>query len=109
MVEPRNPQRQLDTPPERLVKATVARGRSIVIATGRKFAGLDKDSKEEIYVPIFKTINEGEEVELPASDVQFQRERGYLTNPNAVAPPPPEGPIITRQDGFRPGLVERRI
>jgi hypothetical protein len=96
-------------PDEKLVKATVARGRSIVVGQGRKVLGFDKDTGKEIFGPTaFLTFNENQEIELTASDVAFQRARGYLVDPDSTVPLPPEGPTVVQRGEFRPGLVEQR-
>jgi hypothetical protein len=116
MVEPRNPppnmRHALDqpaAPPEKLVKATVARGRSIMVGVGKKLAGFDRDTQKEIWVPICEYRIEGQEVELPESDVIRMRATGFLVDPAAPAPLAPEGPrIVKSEDRDRPSLIEQR-
>ena len=95
---------------EKMVKAIVARGRSLYFGEGRRVLGFDKDTNQEIFGPAtWRYVLPGETVELPASEVERMRALGYLVDPSKVAPPE-EGPRIVRsEDRDRPGLVEQRM
>lgn len=84
-----------ETRPERMIKATVARSRSLMVGRGRKVVGYNEFTKEPIYAPICEIVDELTEIELPESEVLFQRERGYLIDPAKIATMKSEGPSFT--------------
>lgn len=80
---------------EKLVKAIVARGRSIMVGKGQKVVGYHDITKEPIMAPICEYVDEFGEVELPESDVIFHRSRGYLVDPSIPPIMRSEGPSFT--------------
>ena len=89
----------------RMVRATVANGRTVDVPDGdkRAVAKFGEDGKP-IMRAVLKTYHPGQEVELPADEVKQLRAGGYLVDPNASAPPTGEGPqfnvVTTPRDGL---------
>ena len=80
------------------LRATVARGRTIVAAdpSQKVIIGYDAEGK-----PIQRarsvTHLPGSEVTLPADEVKRLRKIGFLVDPDVVVPPRGEGPSFTEQ------------
>jgi hypothetical protein len=71
--------------PQPLVNATVARGRTVLVATGkRKVVGIDKDGSK-VYGPISIRRGPGEQIELPGDEVKRLQAGGYLVDPERIA------------------------
>lgn len=88
---------------EKMVKAVVARGRSVMVPVGKRVIGFHPVTEAEIYGPVTQYVEELQEVELPESDVVWMRKAGYLIDPNnqqAVARG--EGPSFTEIRGMQP-------
>lgn len=67
--------------------ATVARGRSVDVPSGeRRKVGHDPVTGEAIFAAVQRRYAEGQQVELPRSQITRLRELGFLTDP-AAAPP----------------------
>jgi hypothetical protein len=96
MANPDNRQGQSSVSPqsERLARGVIARGRSIDIP--------DLNAPKQIvgYTPEGKTMTKlatrsygpGQEVELPAAEIDSLRQRGFLLDPDRTLPPLAEGP-----------------
>lgn len=83
----------------KMVKATVARGKSVMISTGRRVVGFHPHTEEPIYGPILEYVDELTEIELPESDVLWMRPAGYLIDPEAKPVQKSEGPSFTEVRG----------
>jgi hypothetical protein len=82
--------------PQPMVQAIVARGRSVIVPTGkRKVVGQDKDGNR-IYGPTSKMIGPNQQIMLPADEVKSLRDLGYLFDPDKIAPPSGEGPKFSQ-------------
>lgn len=73
---------------EKLVRATVARGRSVMKpdASRKRLAGYS-DKGEPRYTPELVQYGPGQEVDLPADEVKTLRQLGFLIDPGAVVHP----------------------
>jgi hypothetical protein len=75
--------KQLDTPKPRMVRATVAQGRTVAIPhpTAKKAVGTTPEGKG-IYMAELMHFGPGQEVELPADEVARLRSTGHLFDPD---------------------------
>ncbi|HLH95018.1 MAG TPA: hypothetical protein VKW08_07860 [Xanthobacteraceae bacterium] len=72
----------------RLVRATVARGRSILVPGAKKrVVGYAPADGKPIEVAELLSYGPGQEVELPADEVARLRVSGHLVDPHAAAVP----------------------
>jgi hypothetical protein len=85
--------------PEKLERATVARGRTIDVPdlTRKTVAGRDPETGKPVFKPAIKQYGPGQEVSLPPDEVKHLRETGYLIDPDKIAPEIGEGPNFTEQ------------
>jgi hypothetical protein len=80
-----------------MLRATVARGRSIEVPTEERFqTGYDKDGKPAHALKCV-TYVEGQELDLPEDEVVRLRGLGFLTDPNAKPFPPDAGAGVREQ------------
>ena len=86
---------QKDT--QKLVRATVARGRSIEVPTTTKRVVGTTAEGTKITTRVCQVFGPDVEVELPEDDVIFLRATGYLLDPKTPLAPLAEGPHFTEQ------------
>jgi hypothetical protein len=83
-------------PQQQLVRATVERGRTVVIPhpTKRITAKYTEEGKPVI-VPVLQHFGPGKEVELPLEEVVLFRKLGYLVDPDRkIIPTAGENPNV---------------
>ncbi len=90
-------QQQSQQQQPKLIRAVVARGRSIdVPVSGNKvLAGYGKDDGKPVYRIPTRHHRAGDTIELPADEVKTLRAAGYLVDPDNVPPPAAEGPSFS--------------
>lgn len=86
-------------PKARLVRATVARGRTLIIPhpTRKRTIGFNSDGKP-IQVAAHVERGPGDEVELTEAEVAYYRKTGFLVDPTTKAPQVTEGASVTESD-----------
>ena len=86
----------------RLVRATVARGRTLVIPhpTRKRTIGFAADGKP-IQVAAHVERGPGDEVELSEVEVVYYRKTGFLVDPTTKAPAVTEGATVTENADAR--------
>src|ERR1700688_3294264 len=76
--------------PQLLIKATVARGRSVLVASGEsKVIGHGKDGIRG-HRPGAVRRWPGDEITMPADEVKRLQASGYLVDPDKIVPPMPD-------------------
>jgi hypothetical protein len=84
-------------PSEKLVRCTVARGRTIDVPdtnAPRQTVGYSPDGKALTKLPT-RSYGPGQEIDLPAAEVVSLRKRGFLLDPDQTLPPLADGPRYT--------------
>lgn len=82
---------------QKLVRATVARGRSIDVPVGDKIAcGTTAEGKPVTRLRT-KVFLPNSEVELPEAEVIALRKAGFLVDPEESNPPPVHGARVVQQ------------
>jgi hypothetical protein len=75
----------------KMIRATVARGRTVVLPTEQKTVSGYMEDGKPAYRLLTREFGPGTEVELPAEEIAELRKQGYLVDPEKIAPPRDEG------------------
>ena len=86
-----------NAPRGRMLRGMVARGRTVVAATGEKRVGGYAQDGKAIMAPVLKTFGPHQEVELPEAEIVALRKSGHLVDPDALAEMPAEGARVSEQ------------
>lgn len=89
----------------KMERGVVARGRTVIAATGEKRIGKYSEDGKPIMVPILKTFGPDQEIELPAPEIAWLRSIGHLIDPRAPAPLPAEGARVAEMSSGQVGFV----
>src|SRR5437016_1579137 len=85
---------------QQLIRAIVARGKTVVVPDPKKTAptGWDKEAKETVMRAVVVEYSEDQEVELPADEVTRLRTLGFLVDPTRkLTPQVATGPTFSEE------------